>query len=262
MGKRASAKAEHLAVLPCPLQRALRERREEEEQEARAKAQEGALVAKSGAVVRLKSKAAPSSPGCTALTYRVPDPKAKSRGPGLNAPPVYNKTRGDKRKALAAAASEESRARALAAYRQDQRSANDTTCYYWKTWTDCHDEWWSFYGELVDDPLPLTPCKIEAVGAMIKEGDYRSAKNYIKAAKDNHLAAGHEWSSILARSARLFTASATRGIGPARQSEPLPFARVVELDLMSLSCQMRVDSIIARESRVGPVGLGPNTRRG
>ena len=39
---------------------------------------------------------------------------------------------------------------------------------------------------------------------MIKEGDSRAAKHYIKAANDNHLAAGHEWSSILARPAWLF----------------------------------------------------------
>ena len=130
-------------------------------------------MAKSGAVARLGSKAAPSSPGCTALTYGVPDPKAKSRGPGLNAPPVYNKTRGDKRKALAAAATEESRARALAAYRQDQRSANDTTCYYWKTWADCHDEWWSFYGELVDDPLPLTPSYDQGGGLQVGQESHQ-----------------------------------------------------------------------------------------
>ena len=69
------------------------------------------------------------------------------------------------------------------------------------------------------------------MGSLLKAADYRSGSNYIDAAKDRHLAAGHEWSSTLDWAYKRYNMSVSRGIGPPKQAEPLPFERLMELSL-------------------------------
>ena len=54
------------------------------------------------------------------------------------------------------------------------------------------------------EALPLTPKKIERVGAALKASGYRSAGHYMTAAKNEHLAEGYAWDARLDRAAALF----------------------------------------------------------
>ena len=141
---------------------------------------------------------------------------------------IYNYQRGNLRSAMAASANESDKAEALATYRRDIRAAGSTADSYWATWTKLHAAWWAD-GVWETPPcpvLPLTQAKIEALGASLKVGGYRSAGNYLSQAKEHHIAAGFAWSDQLSLAARQFTTSTQRGMGPGRQSEPLPFGRL------------------------------------
>ena len=144
-------------------------------------------------------------------------------------PPVYNKRRGDKATALAIAGDPQLRLQAMEAYEKDMRSEGDTSQWNFKTWSQIHIAWWAFESSEQVDVLPITSGKIAAVGASLKAAGYRSASNYMTAAKDRHLELGYNWSEVLDRAAKLFNASCSRGMGPARQSEPLPFAEAARL---------------------------------
>ena len=78
---------------------------------------------------------------------------------------------------------------------------------------------------------PLTPEKIEAVGSLSKAAGYRSADNYMSAAKEFHISQGHRWTDELKQAAHDFHLSTNRGLGPSKQSEPLDFAACVQLGL-------------------------------
>ena len=71
--------------------------------------------------------------------------------------------------------------KAIANYNKDTRSAGDTSEFNTKTWRDYHHEVdLGRLGEPANCPhLPLTPTKIMVIGAILKESDYRSAKNYV-----------------------------------------------------------------------------------
>mgnify|MGYP002281116694 CR=1 FL=1 len=64
----------------------------------------------------------------------------------------------------------------------------------------------------------------------MKEADYRSAYNYLNAAKRYHVKLGHKWNDSLDMAAREYSLSTRRGLGPCRQSEPLPFEKLMEKD--------------------------------
>ena len=80
------------------------------------------------------------------------------------------------------------------------------------------------------DP-PFTPLKIAVVGSAMKGGGYRSCKNYLDAIKSVHVDLGHSWNEQLALASKRFHASTARGMGPARQSAPLDFLKLREIDL-------------------------------
>ena len=91
---------------------------------------------------------------------------------------------------------------------------------------------WSRFG--LPDPCPmqpLSPVKIMTIGSIFKIAGYRSTKNYLSAVKRLHIIDGHSWSGQLAVAAQAFKASTERGIGPAKQSCPLPWAKMVATDL-------------------------------
>ena len=77
----------------------------------------------------------------------------------------------------------------------------------------------------------MTPVKVMVVGAALKKAGYRGPKKFITAMKQLHISEGHEWDSQLAQAQHRYNMSTTRGLGPARQSEPLPFEKVADLQL-------------------------------
>ena len=79
--------------------------------------------------------------------------------------------------------------------------------------------------------FPLTPEKIEGVGSLMKASGYRSADNYMSAAKEEHISLGYSWTEQLAQAALRFHLSTSRGLGPSKQSEPLDFKMCVKLAL-------------------------------
>ena len=95
------------------------------------------------------------------------------------------------------------------AYEQDKfsRTSRAPRASRWNTWQ-------AMCASRQIPPLPVTPRVIDAVGALFKQGRYRSARGYFSVAKSMHRSAGHEWSPEL----DFFIASAlrsiTRGMGP------------------------------------------------
>ena len=117
--------------------------------------------------------------------------------------------------ALAAGATDASRANALAVYNERTYAAttNKSRDSTLRTWYRIHESW---FGR--DIPvLPLDADKIRAVVASMIVARYRSAENYICRAKDHHIEMGYPWSELLSREQRRATAAAQRGLGPAHQ---------------------------------------------
>ena len=63
---------------------------------------------------------------------------------------------------------------------------------------------------------------MEALGATLKKGGYRSAGQYITAYKVASLRQGFEWSTLLQQCLRDVTRSCERGVGPPTRARPLP----------------------------------------
>ena len=57
---------------------------------------------------------------------------------------------------------------------------------------------------------------------MLKQGGYRSAGNYFARAVEEHIRHGHDWTPALAQARKEAVRAITRGMGPPRQSAPLP----------------------------------------
>ena len=96
-------------------------------------------------------------------------------------------------------------------YERDFYAAGDTSHYNMVTWADLRHAWWAHSpGGVRPEVLPLTPAKIAGVGCLLKSSNYRSGYDYIAAAKDRHLGAGHPWSEILDHAYRRFTMSVQR----------------------------------------------------
>ena len=130
---------------------------------------------------------------------------------------------------MAAADSAATRRRVLADLGEDfiAQSYGGSLNSMFRTWCEFHAHWFGH-----DSPvLPLTPEKISCLAAMFKAGGYRSFRNYLAKAKDEHLASGFDWGSFLHRAARGATRSVLRALGPPKQSEPLDVPAIVRLKL-------------------------------
>ena len=79
------------------------------------------------------------------------------------------------------------------------------------------------------EPFVLTPNLIFTVVGVLKAANYRSAANYLEAAKRKHIEAGHPWSDQLRQAARMAVRSAKRNIGPSKQAEPLELEALATL---------------------------------
>ena len=71
------------------------------------------------------------------------------------------------------------------------------------------------------EPFQLTPNLVFTVVGVLKAANYRSAANYLEAAKRKHIEAGFPWTDQLRQAARMAVRSAKRNIGPSKQAEPL-----------------------------------------
>ena len=168
----------------------------------------------------------PSSATSLALVVRpaevVASPSAastKAAAKRRNDHPDVQPSKGARRDlALAATATEEAKASALANYHQATYAASSSSSrdFLLATWQEFHLRW---FGD--ENYLPLTVVKLEAVAATFRAGRYRSFPNYLSRAKDYHIEMDYDWSLQLERCARQAARAVTRGIGPPRQSAEL-----------------------------------------
>ena len=105
------------------------------------------------------------------------------------------------------------------------------------TWIKFHMEW----PELRDTPpFPLTPETIVKVSASFKARQYRSFKNYLYRAKEEHIAMGFVWSDLLQATITKCKRSVQRGLGSAKQAG-----------------EIRLNEICGRRSKLPNVTGGP-----
>ena len=86
-----------------------------------------------------------------------------------------------------------------------------------RTWEKMHALW---FGD-TKPVLPLTLETLKCVGALYKAGRYRNFAIPMSSMKSLHLEMGHDWSDLLALTAKRVERSATRGIGPSHNAEAL-----------------------------------------
>ena len=161
-----------------------------------------------------KSKAKGQAEGTSACGPAAPAADAPTKR--REAPPVYNKTRGDKQVGLETARNFEAMDEAMSKYMEDWTSAGDTSQSYIKSWHDFHEAHWDGLLRPALEALPLTPQKIHVVGALLKLSGYRSAKIYLSAIKKLHYEMDEPWSTALELAERRFLASVQRGMPPPR----------------------------------------------
>ena len=165
-----------------------------------------------------------SQPSISELPEK-PAVSSASSSAGLKAdrsdlPEVRSFTRGSKR--LAAEAFED-RENAMAEFQKDKHAASSlgSRDSLWNTWCDFHRKWFAD-----EEYLPLDVHKLDALGAVFKKGKNRAVANYFSRAVDEHVSNQFPWTDFLQRAKRLAIRSATRGMGPPRQSQPLPLEEI------------------------------------
>ena len=109
-------------------------------------------------------------------------------------------------------------------------SSQATLAAQLRTWANLHARW---YGSGDDAPpvWPLTVEHIRAITAQLKAAHYRSAPNYLSAAKRRHLELSMPWTDDLSFAHRDCLASTQRGIGAPRQTAELEILAVHALNL-------------------------------
>ena len=91
-----------------------------------------------------------------------------------------------------------------------------------KTWEKYHELW---YGDR-DSAWPLTEQKLIRASALFKLGGYKSFKNYMSRAKDNHVSLGHAWTDKLDSVARKCSRSVLRGLAGSSRSMDFDLSKV------------------------------------
>ena len=109
-------------------------------------------------------------------------------------------------------------------------SSKATAASQLATWTKLHLRWFGL-GERACDTWPLTPESVRAVAAQLKAAAYRSAPNYISAAKRRHIELAFPWTEELAFCQRTVLASTQRGIGAPKQCSEICILAVHNLKL-------------------------------
>ena len=93
----------------------------------------------------------------------------------------------------------------LAAFDRDvtATSSRATGCALWNTWCTFHSVWFR-----EDAPaIPLDEVKIRNISACFKKGSYNGYKMYLSKAKEHHVLAGFDQSSLLELASRRATRS-------------------------------------------------------
>ena len=92
-----------------------------------------------------------------------------------------------------------------------------------RTWERFHLAW---FGSSIP-VYPITIGSLKAVSAMFKCGQYTSFRNYVYAAKSNHMRLGFPWHQQLDRCTKDCLRSVLRGLGPSKRSDPLIMDRAL-----------------------------------
>ena len=148
-----------------------------------------------------------------------------------DAPLVKPYARADRQRAHEVASSSSLLSDAVSSLRHDAvaNSARKSRQSLLATWVSLHSAC------CPDTPtFPLLPESIEKVAAALKAGGYRSVRNYLSRAKDEHLAHGHHWDDLLARSSRLAVRACERGQGPPSRQVPFDLGLAFEKSSSSL----------------------------
>eukprot|EP00435_Cladocopium_sp_Y103_P047858 s2395_g14.t1 len=95
-----------------------------------------------------------------------------------------------------------------------------------KTWVKLHVAW---FGEEGCQPFPLDEIILIRVSAMFKAGGYRSFRNYLSRAKDQHLQLGYQWNEALNRTSQKCVRSVLRGLSGASRSEAFDLMAIAEV---------------------------------
>ena len=134
-----------------------------------------------------------------------------------DAPVVHPYQRGSQQVALQAVQSTSSLDQADAAFHEDKyaNSSRGPRESRWRLWC-------AFAEQRGLPPLPLTTELVDKVGALFKQGRYRSAAQYYSVAKSEHRSQGHEWSPALDHAISQAVRSITRGMGPASAKLDFP----------------------------------------
>ena len=78
--------------------------------------------------------------------------------------------------------------------------------------------------------LPFTVPKLELAAALLRKGGYRSGHLYLSAIKKAHVVAGFDWSAQHAQALADANRALKRGLGPAKQAQPLPTASLASAE--------------------------------
>ena len=145
-----------------------------------------------------------------------------------DAPRINYSVKGNRAEARSAASTQNSKDRALRELEEDffAKTADGPRESLLRTWVAFHKEW---FGKEVP-VFPLTPGKLAAVGAMFKQGGYRSFPNYLSRAKDAHIQA-FEWTDQLVQASRKIQRSVLRGLGEGRQSAEYSLTKIAGLEV-------------------------------
>ena len=173
----------------------------------------------------------------------TPIPPNQVQGDRADRPTYLPTLRGSMTLALTGVESAAAREAALAALDSDMYAASSKKprASSAKTWEVFHVAWFG-----TGTPIfPITVPKLLAVGALFKQGKYRSFQNSLSTMKDEHITLGHLWSEQLSRCSTKVERSVSRGIGPSRQCVGLDLVAVSQLGLPK-------DQL----SQGGPIGPG------
>ncbi|CAE7810853.1 unnamed protein product, partial [Symbiodinium necroappetens] len=86
--------------------------------------------------------------------------------------------------------------------------------------------WCAFAERCEVPPLPVTTDLIDKIGALFKQGRYRSAAQYYSVAKSEHRSQGYDWSPALDHAVAQAVRSITRRTGPSAAKLDFPLERI------------------------------------
>lgn len=179
-----------------------------------------------GEPARAPSASSGTAPSCSVRAAVTPPVPGTPRS-GRALPVVRPRSRGSA--FHAEDDTEEAKSGFLAAYELDKYATTSAAprASLLNTWGRFLERWHGSPTPLV----PVEPEDIGFVGCLMKAQGYRSFANYVSAAKQEHVRAGHCWTERHEQEARQGQRSVTRGQGPPRQSAPLDVEEVAKLKM-------------------------------